>query len=195
MKYNNDDVLDIIKSISDKDPQEVLLNWNINKSNTHLSEEDKERFNNFVYTFPLIVDNEEVASITIVDLYNDNEQEQDLMQKYFGHNDYDKSLREYSYDTYLMCYLIINKEFKLPEISKGFHGGSFIGKDAKGVEFKFDVVYGYPESESDLRQFDGYVNSRSYRFYNDVTITVDKILNGWNLSEAITNNINNRVIN
>lgn len=36
MKYEEHEVLDILKSVSDN-PEKILLDWNINKSNTHIS--------------------------------------------------------------------------------------------------------------------------------------------------------------
>lgn len=192
MKYKEHEVLDILKQFSDK-PEEVLKDWNNRKANTPI---DLKKFNYpyFVYSFPLVVKDEEVATITLVSLYggNLNSEKPDLMQKYFGGEDYENSLHSFSHDTYLDCYLTIRKSFKLPKIVKGLRGAEFLAQDALGKDFTFTVAYGYPDDEDDysLHRW----RDTKYRFDNDISIEVGKI-NGWSLGEKINDNIKVRVRN
>lgn len=193
MEYKEHEVLDILKSVSDN-PEKILLDWNINKANTPI---DLKEWNYpyFIYSFPIILDNEEVATITLVSLYggNLNSEKPGLMQKYFGHQEYEKSWWSFSHDTYLDCYLTVHKEFTLPEIVKGLSGKDFVYKDSKGKDFKFKVSYGDPESEENTYLHYIWVDG-SYRFNNGVSIKIDKCdINGWSLGEKINENIKKRI--
>lgn len=188
MKYKENEVLDILKLCCDN-PDKVLLDWNINKANTPVP---LDLYDFFVYSFPVIVDNEEVATITIASLYGRTEQRPDLMHKYFGHEDYNKSYWEFSQDTYLDCYFTHHKEFKLPKLVKGMYGQEFIGKDSAGNEFEFSVSYGIPSKEGYDYLYENWIND-GYRFDNGVNIKVGKIKEGWSLGNKINKNIKERV--
>ena len=58
MKYTDSEVIDIIKTATDQDPQEILNLWIDKKSNTPLEFGSN---NHYVYSFPLVIDNKEVA--------------------------------------------------------------------------------------------------------------------------------------
>jgi hypothetical protein len=187
MKYSEAEILDILKLTCDN-AEEVLLRWNINKANTPVKVGYAPHF---VYTFPLIVDDIEVAQITLAGLHGVNGRH-DLMQKYFGHEDNEKSWAAFSHDTYLWCYFTHDKEFQLPKIVKGLRGQSFIGKDVKGNDFEFKVSYGYPEKEKDSHQYAVWIDD-AYRFDNGVAIKIDAVKEGWELGKKINQNIKVRV--
>jgi len=195
MKFTETEVLDIIKSVTDKDPQEVFTNWVVNRKANMPLDLTKYKYPQFVYTFPIKVEGKEVGDITLVDLYHNTDCKDDLMLKYFGKEDYDKSWNCFSHDTYLYCYLTIHKEFKLPEICKGMHGDTLQGIDANGVPFQCQISYGNPEKEKDENYYYTF-HSRvdgSYRFDNGVSINVKK-MNGWSLGEKINENVEKRLI-
>ncbi len=189
MKYKEYEVLDILKLVSDN-PEQVLSSWNNRKANTPVKIGEH---NHWVYSFPIIVEDQEVATITLASLHGVSGID-DLMQKYFGHEDYEKSLWTFSHDTYNYCYLTIHKEFTLPKVVKGMVGQSFIGKDAKGNEFEFKVSYGHPEKEKDEDQYYIWIDD-SYRFDNGVSIKIEekKLKEGWSLGKKINENIKIRV--
>lgn len=188
MKYTEQEIIDILKLTCDN-PEKVLLKWNNDKSNTPV---EFGAHNHFVYSFPLIIDEEEVATITLVSLHGVNERD-NLMQKYFGHEDHEKTWWEFSHDTYNYCYFTHNKEFKLPKIVKGLRGQKFIGKDAKGNDFQFSVAYGRPEKERDLHHYHIWADG-AYRFDNGVSIQIEeKQIHGWSLGNKINENIKVRV--
>jgi hypothetical protein len=188
MKYTEKEILDILKLTCDN-PEQVLLDWNNNKANTPV---EFGTHDHFVYSFPMIVDEEEVATITLASLYSVDGRD-NLMQKYFGHEDYKTSWDTFSHDTYKFCYLTIHKDFKLPKIVKGMKGQKFIGKDAKGNEFQFAVCYGYPTKENDSHYYHTWI-SDSYRFDDGTAIKIDeKQIQGWSLGKKINENIKVRV--
>ena len=193
MKYTHSEVIDIIKSATDQDPQEVLNLWVDKKSNTPL---DLKEYNHphYIYSFPLVIDNKEVALITLTELYNVNSRD-DLMLKYFGREDFDLSWDCFSHDTYLFCYLTIYKEFELPEIVDGFCAGKFQGTDANGRPFDFSVSYGYPEKEGQSYVRYQWVNDKTtYHFDNGVYVDIETKPAGWLLGQKINENIENRLI-
>jgi hypothetical protein len=191
MKYTDSEVIDIIKSATDQDPQEVLNLWVDKKSNTPLEFGSN---NHYVYSFPLVIDNKEVAIITLTELYSVNSRD-DLMLKYFGREDFDLSWDCFSHDTYLFCYLTIHEEFELPEIVDGFFAGKFQGTDANGRPFDFNVSYGDPEKEEDTHYYYQWVDKKtSYRFDNGVNIDIETQPNGWLLGKKINENIETRLI-
>ena len=86
MKYTESEVLDIIKSVTDKDPQEIFTTWANRKANTPL-DLTKNKYDQFVYTFPITIEGKDVGDITLVDLYQDTSGRDDLMLKYLGKED------------------------------------------------------------------------------------------------------------
>ena len=143
MKYTKVEVLNIIGTCTSENAETILLNWNNNKANTPL---DLEKWNYpyFVYSFPLILNEEEVATITLVESYGCGYNLDDFMQKYLGHKDYEVSWHSFSHHTYKDWFLTVNKEFELPELVKGFYGGEYTAVDADGEEFSFKISFGYP---------------------------------------------------
>ena len=192
MKYTELEVLDIIKSVTDKSPHKIFNAW-INKKANTLLDLSKYKYPSFVYTFPIKIDDKEVGDITLVDLYHNTSGKDDLMLKYLGKEDYDRSWDCFSHDTYLFCYLTIRKEFKLSEICKGMYGDIFKGIDANGSTFEFQISYGDPEEEKDGHYYDKWVNNDSYRFDNGINVKVNR-MDGWSLGEKINENIKSRLI-
>jgi hypothetical protein len=75
MKYTEEEVLDIIRTLTDKDPVEVFDSWANNQKSNKLLDLSKYNYPLFVYTFPIILqeglgDGREVGEITLVDLYS-----------------------------------------------------------------------------------------------------------------------------
>jgi hypothetical protein len=190
MKYTHSEVINIIKTATDQDPQEVLNLWVDKKSNTPI----EFGRDNYVYSFPLVIDNKEVALIKLTELYSVNSRD-DLMLKYFGRENFDLSWDCFSHDTYLFCYLTIHKEFELPEIVDGFFAGKFQGTDANGRPFDFTVSYGYPEKEGESYVRYQWINDKTtYRFDNGVNIDISVKPAGWKLGQKINENIETRLI-
>lgn len=195
MTYKEYEVLDIIKSCTTEDPNNILLNWNNKKANTPINLEEW-NYPYFVYSFPVILKNKKIATITLVSCYggNLNNEKLDLMQKYFGHEMFEKSWWTFSHHTYLDCYLTVHKKFKLPKITKGFFAQEFKSEDAEGNEFRFTISYGYPKNEDEIYIWEKYTDFDCYKFDNQVNIQIlDEIKKGWSLGEKINENIKKRV--
>ena len=64
MKYKEYEVLDILKLVSDN-PEQVLSSWNNRKANTPVKIGEH---NHWVYSFPIIVEDQEVATEAIKSL-------------------------------------------------------------------------------------------------------------------------------
>jgi hypothetical protein len=142
----------------------------------------------------MIINEEEVATITLSSLYSSGLNTDDVMQKYFGHEQYIKTWETFSHDTYLNCYLTIHKEFKLDKIAKGFFAQTLTAKDKNNKDFEFNVSYGGPENEDDSYLFEIWAGGRnSYRFDNGVNIQVDVPKVGWLLGDKIKDNIKVRL--
>lgn len=198
MEYKKHEVLDIIKSCTLEDPNKILLDWNNKKANTPLNLE-KTKFPHFVYSFPVFVSDKKVATITLVSLYCGDliSLKPDLMQKYFGHEEYEKSWHTFSHDTLLDCYITIHEEFELTEIVKEFYGDEFKSEDADGNEFRFRISYGYPEKEEEAYVYKTYTSGVCYIFGWDHELNIqilDEIKKGWSLGDRINENIKNRAI-
>lgn len=195
MKYTESEVLDIIKYATDKDPEEVFKAWINRKANIPL---DLSKYNYpvFVYTFPIeLNDRRKVGEITLVDLYSFSESSRDdLMLRYFGKENYDKSWDAYSHDTYLHCYFTIHKEFSLPKICEGMCGDTLQAVDSNGRTFEYTIAYGNPDKEEDSHLYYQWVDD-GYRFDNGVSVKINhKTLNGWSLGEKINENVQTRLI-
>lgn len=196
MKYTEEEVLDIIRTLTDKDPVEVFDSWVNNQKANKLLDLSKYNYPLFVYTFPIILqeglgDGREVGEITLVDLYSLSNRDE-LMLKYLGKEKYDKSWSEFSHDTYLHCYLTINKEFKLPKICPGLYGDTLQSRDSNGKTFQYTIAYGDTTEEDDMHFYHKWVDG-GYRFNNGVSIKVNK-MQGWSLGEKINENIEQRLI-
>lgn len=195
MKYTESEVLDIIRTITDKDPIEVFESWVNNQKANKLLDLTEYNYPVFAYTFPIKIEGKEVAEVTLANLYSFSAASRDvLMLKYLGKENYDKSLDAYSHDTYLSCYLTIHKEFKLPEICEGMCGDTLQALDANYTPFQFTIAYGYPNEEEDSHLYYQWVDG-GYRFDNGVTIKIDRgTMKGWSLGEKINENIEKRLI-
>ncbi len=69
MKYTHNEVIDIIKITKEnsiQNPEEILNLWLDKKSNTKLEigQNNSYKYGNYVYSFPMIIENKEVATIT-----------------------------------------------------------------------------------------------------------------------------------
>jgi len=193
-KYKEYEVLDIIKLLTDNDPEEILKKWNTKKADT-LIDLEKWNYPYYVYTFPVILEKETIAEITLVSLYGGslNSEKPDLMLKYLGEEKYNKSYWAFSHDSYLDCYLTVLKEFELPEIVKGFRGKIFAGIDAEGDKFEFRLSYGNCDNEDDITDQERWLyGDYEYRFDGSIRVVTNPV-NGWLLGEKINENINKRI--
>lgn len=189
MKYTEDQVLDILKLVTDQ-PETILSKWSNQKDNEPLDLK-KYSYPLFLYTFPIIVNDEEVATMTLAQLTNTgvDGQKDILMSKYLTTDVYNRSWSAFSHETYKHAYLYIHKEFELPTHPEDdrFHvlHSSFL--DADGNKVKYRMSYGYSEIPG---LHTSYVSERgdwrSYRFDNDVTIQIeDTNFSGWEMGEKI----------
>ena len=197
MKYTEDQVLDILKLVTDQ-PETILNKWSNQKDNEPLDLK-KYSYPLFLYTFPIIVNDEEVATVTLAKLQNTgvDGQRDKLMSKYLTTNVYKNSWHDFSHETYKDAYFHISKEFELPahpedDNFRVIHS-SFL--DADGKKVKYRMSYG----DSDVPGLHtSYVsergNWRSYRFDNSVTIQIeDTDFSGWEMGEKINEVIKVRV--
>jgi len=114
MKYTHQQVLDILSLVTDQ-PETILNKWNNNEDNKSL-DLTKYSYPLNLYSFDVIVDGDNVATITLARITNSgiDGQRQSLMSKYLSTDTYLSSWWAYSHDTYLDCYLTIHKQFGLP---------------------------------------------------------------------------------
>lgn len=187
MNYSEEDVLDILKSFSE-DPEKDLKSWNIDRSNIPI-DLNKNKFENFVYSFPVIYEDKKIATITIIRDILDIDKMKKYIIKYLGYENYIQSYREYSYEHNSFCLFQIHEDFTLPEICEGFYGETFIGKDSNGYEFEFKISYG------DFGSYNGFLKwiDNSYRLSDGINVKVGYINSGWKLGEKINENIKIRL--
>jgi hypothetical protein len=191
MKYTQEQVLDILKLVT-KDPQSILDKWSLKKDNEYL-DLTKYHYPLFLYTFPIILNDEEVATLTLAQISNTgvDGQRDMLMSKYLTTETYNTSWFAYSHESYLHCYLKIKKDFELPTHHKdnNFHVYESTFVDNKGKVIKYRMSYGDTEIEGLYEQWvddSRWSNWRSYRFDNDVTVQIEATdINGWEMSEKI----------
>lgn len=189
MKYTEAQVLDILRQVTDQ-PESILSKWSNIKDNEYL-DLTKYHYPLFLYTFPIIVNNEEVATMTLAELTNtgvDHEKDM-LMSKYLTTDVYNKSWTAFSHETYKHAYLYVHKEFKLPthpeDDNFSVMESTFLDADDKVVKYR--MSYGYSEIPG---LHTSYVSERgdwrSYRFDNDVTIQIEAInFSGWEMGKKI----------
>lgn len=189
MKYTHQQVLDILRLVTDQ-PETILSKWNNNQDNKSL-DLTKYHYPLNLYSFDVIVDGDNVATITLAQITNSgiDGQRQSLMSKYLSTETYLSSWWAYSHDTYLDCYLTIHKQFELPGHPKDDNlrvlESSFL--DADGNEVKYRLSYGDSEIEGLFAEWadDTYV-WKSYRFENGVNLQVeDKPFSCWSMGEKI----------
>lgn len=192
MKYTEKQVLEILELVTDQ-PQTILDKWHSKYDNTKL-DLSKYEYPLFLYSFPIVVGGEEVATITLAEIQNTgiDSQRQSLMTKYLTSNTYQESWWAYSHDTYLDCYLTIHKEFELPKICEGMNGDTQQALDANGTPFQFTIAYGYPEKEEDSHLYYQWADGH-YRFNNDISIKIDhRKIEGWSMGKKINEVIDQR---
>jgi hypothetical protein len=191
MKYTQEQVLDILKLVT-KDPQSILDKWSNKKDNEYL-DLTKYKYPLFLYSFPIIVNEEEVATLTLAKITNtgvDNQIDM-LMSKYLTTETYNNSWFAYSHESYLHSYLTIHKEFKLPTHPEddGFFVYESTFVDNKGKVIKYRMSYGDTEIEGLYEQWvddSRWGNWRCYRFDNGVNIQIETIdIDGWEMGEKI----------
>ena len=198
MSYTEKEVLDIIKSCTNKNPENVLNKWNENKANTPI---DLKEWNYpyFIYSFPININGDLVGKITLVDDASmGSKTREDLIQKFLGSEDYNYTGSSFSHSTYHWCYVTIYKSFELSKIIPGFHGDTFKGVDAEGEEFDFRISYGTPikDKESHYAIFKQYRDDYDgYKLYwfDGFNVQIRGLKNGWSLGEKVNENINNRI--
>lgn len=198
MKYSEQQVLDILK-LTTENPEQILEQWEESQDKIPL-DLSKYDYPLFVFTFPIIVNNETVAEVTLIQLYGvgDENTEQMLMTKYFTPKIYKKTHQSFSHDTYLHMYLHIKKEFKLPKIKKGFFAYDSTFTDNKNQTIKYTISYGYPINEKDEYIYHQYTSDNgefnTYRFSNtDINIQIEKKpIKGNSLGETINKTLKMR---
>ena len=196
MDYTEEQVIDIIKSITKKSPTAILKKWGTKDSNIPL-DLSKYQYPMFVYTFPILIEEKEIATFTLVRFaYTgyDN-MRKDLMRKYLGHTTYELTYQSYpNHETYLEGYLTINQEFELPEIVKGFYAQESSFQDKNGQDIKYRISYGYPVKETDYYICNDKGDYKSYRFDGDICVQIEKKeIDGHLLGERINERINERI--
>lgn len=196
MTYTEKEVISILKEVTDIDPNEIIEKWNIEKSNTLLDLTEYD-YPLFCYSFPLVINGEKVAKVSILDTHGTGTkyENQNLASKYLGYDGYIKSWSDFSHNSYKWCYLTIYKEFKLEhhENDKNFFvfESSFLDSDNK--EIKYTLSYGYPEKSYLYEKYTSTYGFYTYTFDNGVNIQIEKTdISGWLLGETINKNINER---
>lgn len=199
MKYTIEQVLNLLSEVTDN-PQGVLDNWSMKKSNIPLNLDDY-KYPLFLYSFPVELEGEVVATITLAQISHTgiDGQRDELISKYLGSDTYNKSWWAYSHESYLDCYLTIHKEFQLPAHPKddSFRVLESHFLDDKGKEIKYRLSYGDTEVEGLYEQWvddSRWSNWRCYRFDNGVNLQVEAIdIEGWLMGEKINEVIKVRI--
>lgn len=198
MKYSEEQVLDILK-LATETPEQILEQWEQLQDNIPL-DLSKYKYPLYVFTFPIILNDEIVAEVTLVQLYGSGleSMKQTLLTKYFTSEIYKESYETFSHDTYCNLFLHIKKEFELPEIKEGLFAYESTFTDAKNNVIKYRISYGHPSNEDDYHIFESYVSDygeyNSYRFFNnDISIQIEKRnIEGFSLGETINERIKHR---
>lgn len=197
MKYTKKQVLDILKIVSN-DPKSVFDQWVIKNDNVYL-DLSKYKYPLFIYSFPIEIGGELVATITLSQITNTgiDSQRDMLMSKYLTTDSYNKSWFAYSHETYKDCYLTIHKEFQLPPHPKDNNfkilESHFL--DASGNKIEYCISCGDSEIDG---LFESYTYEdriiSCYRFDNGVNIQIkSNIIDGWIMGEKINEEIKIRL--
>lgn len=198
MKYTRQDVINILKTVSGIDAELVLNNWDSRRDNEYL-DLNKYHYPLFFYSFPIIIDSDVVATVTLAQFTNTgiDHQESLIMSKYLTTYVYNHSWMAYSHETYKHCYLTIHKEFELPPHPKDeslrVMESHFM--DSEGNQIKYNISYGYSEIEGLYNKyvFEGR-GTGCYRFDNDVNIQIEaQDIHGWSMGEKVNEIIKIRV--
>lgn len=197
MKYTEEQVLDILRLATDQ-PESILNEWS-NRKDNELLDLTKYKYPLFLYSFPIIVNGEEAATMTLAELHNtgvDGRKDM-LMSKYLTADIYNKSWNAFSHETYKHAYLYVHKEFELPPHSKddNFRVMESTFLDADGKEIKYRMSYGDSDVEG---LYESYVDDnrlwKSYRFDNGVAIQIEATdISGWEMGEKINESIKGRI--
>ena len=200
MKYTEEQVIDIIKTITKESPDDILKNWKDKESNTLLDLSHR-KCSNFVYSFPVIVGGVEVGMATLVQFaYTGYDNYQvDFMRKYLGNDNYEVSEQSYvNNNTYLNCYFtFIADQVELPEKVEGFHAYESSFFDVNNQEVMYRISYGCPSNENDRTHTEYRYDTPQYNSYillNDMVIQIEKKeIEGYSLGERINENIKQRL--
>lgn len=197
MKYTESQVLNILKLVTDQ-PKDILDKWHKEKDNEYL-DLTKYHYPLFLYSFPIIINGEEVATITLAQIHNTGVDglEDVLMSKYLTTDIYNNSLDAFSHENYMSAYLSIHKEFKLTPHPKdnNFYAFESTFLDADGKEINYHLSFGYSEIpelyEKYISQQNGWC---SYRFDNDINIQIKQNdFSGWEMGKKINEVIKARI--
>jgi len=198
INYTEDDVLNIIKSLTHSPPEQVLTQWNNNKSNTVL-DLSKNPYTSFVYTFPIKIDGIRYGTITLVDSHNELSDNCNniLITKYLGYDVYNKSLHSFSYDSDMSCYLTMNMKLELPKHPdcNDFYLYESTFTDGVGNNIKYRIMYGYPGDVHNIWKIysQNIKDYTTYWFYNNINIQIQNTpIAGWQLGDMINKNIESR---
>lgn len=184
MIYTYDQVLDILSLVTDQ-PDVILSKWCDNEDNKSL---DLTKYNYplFLYSFPIIVDGDKVATITLSETTNTgiDHERQSLMSKYLSTDVYRKSWWAYSHDTYLNCYLTIHKEF-LKDDKFYVLESSFVDEEGKQIKYRLSLELPYGNSKSKAKEL-SFEEGTCYHFYNGVNLKIENTrIKGWSMGEKI----------
>lgn len=206
MEYSEQDVIDIIKTHSKKlNAKKMIENWKEKLANSAIDSKAQEDYSTFVFTFPVIIDDNHVADITIIDLHTYGLESEwgKLIAKYLGAKDHEKSWKGFSFDTYLHAFLTIKgKELALPksDFSDDFFCYADTFKDINGKEIKYTIAFGDLGSNprgNEIEKASEFIDNKEYYnyFFDDVIVTlqIEKIeFEGNSLGEEINKKIKER---
>lgn len=183
MGFNEAEVLEILSLIT-PDPKIVLDEWYKRSDNEPLDLR-KEPYSIPIYSFPIIVDGQEVAIATTVEMIYDGAQRDRIMSKYLTTDVYLASSCGYSNDNSYNCYLNVLNQFELPRDpdypNMRVMKSTFF--DVGGREIKYIISY-----TTDGKTPDGFFGNRlwhsdcggydHYRF-DDLNIQIEYGYNIW----------------
>lgn len=192
MNYTETDVLNIIKSVSDKNPEKALHDWLVEQSNIPVTGDIYDG----IFSIPIIFKGRRIATMTLLNIgdYGDTIYRNKLMQKYLGVENHDGSYYAFSHDTYKFCYLTVHEEFKLPQLVKDFHVLESVFTLETGEEIKWRILYGFPSKEKDEHVFHQYMNDRNYNTYRVMYDDVNMQIENTNIPfKSIKESINEKI--
>lgn len=198
MKYTTKQVLDILKLVTDN-PESILLKWNNIQDNIKL-DLDKYDYPVFLYTFPIILNGIEVASVTLGQFTNTGFESkiQMLMSKYLTSEKLESSWTAYSHDTYLSSYLTINKPFKLdkhPTFKDLYTLSSYFIDDA-GNMIKYRISYGDVNDSDVYNEYMDDTNEYDIYSFDNIYLQIErKEIAGWKMGKKINETIEGRLNN
>lgn len=204
MEYTRGQVIEIINNYSSELNADLIIdNWQEKKSN-ELLDLSKYEYPLFCYSFPIIINGIEQATVSLFNFYctGIDNQEKELVNKYLGYKKYNSSWVAFSHDTYLHCYLSINDELVLPKSTflEDFYCFDGLFEDSNGEKVKYKIAYGNTETESDNKRHEALKYSYedtgydAYHFLScGITLMIeDKKFEGYSMGEEINKRIEER---